>query len=102
VSTREERTGTRFVTRITRQLPLGTAYPSGTPDYTWVFRGVHVAQDLVFYVVCRSLRWFFWGRDCEYERGTGGIVSTAEERLNCEYGRGTDRIVNTTEERTGL
>ena len=41
-------------------------------------------------------------RDCEYERGTDGIVSTAEERRNCEYGRGTDRIVNTREERTEL
>jgi hypothetical protein len=48
------------VTRVTRQLPLGTAYPSGTPDYTWVFRGVHVAQDLVFCVVSRSLSLFFW------------------------------------------
>jgi hypothetical protein len=43
----------------------GTPYPSGTPEYTHCFSGVHVSRSLVFCVMlCRSLfgllSVFFW------------------------------------------
>ena len=47
----------------------GTAYPSGAPEFTLWFSGVHVTQSLVFSVVfCRSLfvllSFFLWRLYC--------------------------------------
>ena len=38
-----------------------TTYPSGAPEFTQIFSGVHVAQSLVFCVLfCRSLFDYLW------------------------------------------
>jgi hypothetical protein len=55
---------TGFVTRLTRQMPL-VAYPSGAPEFTAVFSGVHVTWSLVLYVCfvdrCLSFCTFSFG-----------------------------------------
>jgi hypothetical protein len=71
---------TRFVIRLTRQVPLveqeRTAYPSGAPEFTLGFSGVRVIRSVVLgvyfvdrclsfwsfghCVVCSSLNYGFW------------------------------------------
>ena len=60
---------TGFVTRLTRRVPLlsgaGTAYPSGSPEFTPGFSGVRVTRSLVVYVCfadrCLSFCTFSFG-----------------------------------------